>query len=118
INDGPALAAADVGIVLGATASDTAVEIADIAGTGNHVCRLPYIVRLGRRTQALIRENIALALGLKLLVLAAALIGWAGMWLAVLADVGTSLLVVLNGCRIARFPEPACPAERRRKASP
>ncbi|GAB6166464.1 heavy metal translocating P-type ATPase [Thermostilla marina] len=112
INDGPALAVADVGIVLGATASDTALEVADIAGTGNHVCRLPYVVELGRRVQALIRQNIALALGIKLFVLAAALIGWAGMWLAVLADVGASLVVVLNGCRIVRFPEPSCPAQR------
>ncbi len=101
INDTPALAAADVGIAMGA-GSAQALQTADATLMHNDLSRLPFLLQLSQRTGAIIRQNITFSLVTKVLVLALALGGWASLWLAVLADVGASLLVTLNGMRAGR----------------
>lgn len=102
VNDAPALAAAQVSIALGGISSGAAIESADIILMADDLTALPWIIRHSRRTLRLIRENIVLALATKVLVLGLAVFGVAGLWMAIGADVGTSLLVVLNALRLLR----------------
>ncbi len=104
INDAPALAAAPLGIALGAGASDTAWQSANIIVMSSHIRRVGETLRLGRRTLQLLRQNVILALLIKSLTMLAAAAGVANMWMAVAADVGASLLVIFNGMRLLREP--------------
>ncbi|MDL2317176.1 heavy metal translocating P-type ATPase [Desulfovibrio sp. OttesenSCG-928-A18] len=99
INDAPALAKADIGFAMAAAGSDAAIETADVALMDDDLGKIPRFVRLSRATHAILMQNIVLALGVKALFFALTFMGLATMWMAVFADVGTSLLVVANGLR-------------------
>lgn len=103
INDAPALASADIGIALGGSSSAQAMETADVVLMSNGINKLPFAVKLSRFANRLIRQNIIFSIGSKLLVGFLAVLGYAPLWLAVLADMGVSLLVTLNGLRSLRF---------------
>ena len=100
VNDAPALAAARVSIALGGISSGAALESADIVLMADDLRRLPWLIRLSRATLARIRQNIILAILTKALVLILALFGLANLWMAIAADVGTSLVVVANALRL------------------
>ncbi|HZW29336.1 MAG TPA: cation-translocating P-type ATPase [Isosphaeraceae bacterium] len=104
VNDAPALAAAKVSIALGGISSGAALETADIVLLADDLGRLPWLIRHSRMTLARIRQNITLALGTKALVLLLAVFGLANLWMAIAADVGTSLLVIANALRLLRHP--------------
>ena len=100
VNDAPAMAVSSVGIAMGAAGSATALEAADIALMADDLLKLPFLVHLSRRTLATIKANIVFSLTVKAAFIITVLLGGANLWMAVAADMGTSLLVIVNGMRL------------------
>ncbi len=105
INDSPAMAASGVGMALNGASNGQVLETADVVLLNDDLSRIPFAIRLSKFSTRLIKQNIAFSLSIKFIVAVVALLGLTPLWVAVLADMGVSLLVTLNGMRALRFQE-------------
>ena len=105
INDAPVLSRADIGIAMGAMGSDAAIEAADIVLMDDKPSKIAHAIRIARRTLSIVRQNIVFALAVKLLVLLLSAVGLVSMWAAVFADVGVSVIAILNAMRALQVPK-------------
>ncbi len=102
LNDAPVIVEADIGIAMGALGSDAAIEAADIVIMDDDISKLPTAIKLSRKTMKLVEENIIFALTVKFAIMILGALGFANMWLAVFADVGVSMIAILNALRVQR----------------